>query len=295
MIRAKFKPKQTTPPLHHHHMTLVLSLIRPSRLPTEVHGITPDRLVAMSPADIARLTILQGNQRLPLADLFQISGSATDMEIVFQGELDSVHWIGAGMVSGHIRAEGNVGRHVGSGMVGGELTVIGSADGWAGAEMHGGLLRILGSAGPLAGGAYRGATKGMTGGTLLIHGDAGSECGLVMRRGLIAIGGSCGDYPAFNMLAGALIVSGNTGLRPGAGMRRGTLALLGTNPPDLLPTFRYSAVLHPTALRLVLQRLQQLQFPVDPELYAARFELFRGDLVAGGKGEILRIAQGQPL
>ncbi len=276
-------------------MTLVLSLIRPSRLPTEVQGITPDRLATMSPADIQRVTVLQGNQRLPLAEVFHVSGTADDQCIVFQGNLDAVHWIGAGMVSGRILVDGSAGRHAGSGMVGGELTILGSADGWAGAEMQGGVLRIHGSAGPLAGGAYRGASRGMTGGSLLIHGDAGSESGLVMRRGLIAIGGSCGDYPAFNMLAGAMFVFGNAGLRPAAGMRRGTLALLGSQPPDPLPTFRYSTVLQPTAVRLVLQRLQLLQFPVDPELYTARLEMFRGDLVAGGKGELLRLSPRQPL
>ncbi|MGV2341564.1 MAG UNVERIFIED_CONTAM: hypothetical protein LVR18_48880 [Planctomycetaceae bacterium] len=141
-----------------------------------------------------------------------------------------------------------------------------------------GVLQILGSTGPLAGGAYRGAAKGMTGGTLLIHGNAGSEAGLVMRRGLIAIGGNCDDFPAFNMRAGALFVFGNAGLNPGAGMRRGTLALLGSQPVSLLPTFRFSAGLQPTAFRLVLRRLERLQFPVDPALYAAPIEMFRGDL-----------------
>jgi formylmethanofuran dehydrogenase subunit C len=270
-------------------MTLVLSLIQPSPVPTELQGITPDRLATLSPAEIEQLPVLQGNRRLPLAEVFHIAGSAEDLDIVLQGDLAGVHWIGAGMVHGRITVEGSVGRHAGSGMSGGELLIRGSADGWAGAEMRGGLLRIEGSAGALAGGAYRGATKGMSGGTLLIHGDAGSESGLVMRRGLIAIGGSCGDYPAFNMLAGAMFVFGRAGLRPAAGMRRGTLALLGPSQPRLLPTFRSSAVLQPTAVRLVLKRLQQLRFPIAAELYATCLEIFRGDLVAGGKGELLRL------
>jgi len=241
-------------------MTLVLSLIQPSPVPTELQGITPDQLAPLSPAEIQQLPVLQGKRRLPLAEVFHISGSPVDLDIVLQGDLAGVHWIGAGMVRGRMTVEGSVGRHAGSGMSGGELVVKGSADGWAGAEMRGGLLRIEGSAGPLAGGAYRGATKGMSGGTLLIHGDAGSESGLVMRRGLIAIGGSCGDYPAFNMLAGAMFVFGRAGLRPAAGMRRGTLALLGPSQPRPLPTFRHSAVLQPTAVRLVLKRLEQLRF-----------------------------------
>jgi formylmethanofuran dehydrogenase subunit C len=270
-------------------MALVISPGFFSPVPTEVNGITPDRLAGMPLPEIERIPILHGNHSIPLAERFQISGSPSDMDIRFEGDLEGVHWIGAGMTSGRLTADGSVGRHAGSGMSGGSLTINGSASGWAGAEMRGGVLQIHGSTGPLAGGAYRGAAKGMTGGTLLIHGNAGSEAGLVMRRGLIAIGGNCDDFPAFNMLAGALFVFGNAGLNPGAGMRRGTLALLGSQPVSLLPTFRFSARLQPTAFRLVLRRLERLLFPVDPALYSAPIEMFRGDLVTGGKGELLRV------
>lgn len=273
-------------------MPLLLSPLQHSPIPTEIRGITPDRLAGLSIPEIERLPVLHGNRSLPLAELFHVAGSAQDLHLELHGDLSCVHWVGAGMTGGRIHVEGSVGRHAGSGMSGGQLEIAGSADGWAGAEMRGGLLRIKGSAGPLAGGAYRGATKGMTGGNLLIHGDAGSETGLVMRRGLIAIGGSCGDFPAFNMLAGALFVFGSCGRRPAAGMRRGTLAMLGhapSNPP--LPTFRYSATLQPTALRLVLTRLEQLQFPFNHDLFHACVDMYRGDLVAGGKGELLKIPE----
>jgi len=270
-------------------MTLVISPAFSSPVPTEVSGITPDRLAGMLLSEIERIPVLHGNHSIPLAERFHVTGSPCDMNIRFEGDLEGVHWIGAGMTSGHLTADGSVGRHTGSGMSGGTLTVTGSASGWAGAEMRGGLLQVHGSTGPLAGGAYRGAAKGMTGGTLLIHGDAGSEAGLAMRRGLIAIRGACQDFPAFNMLAGALFVFGNVGLSPGAGMRRGTLALLGNQPVPLLPTFRFSARLQPTAFRLVLRRLERLQFPIDPGLYTAPIDIFRGDLVTGGKGELLRV------
>jgi hypothetical protein len=72
-------------------------------------------------------------------------------------------------------------------------------------------------------------------------------------------------------------------------MRRGTLALLGSQQVPLLPTFRFSALLQPTAFRLVLRRLERLLFPLDPALYTAPIEMFRGDLVTGGKGELLRV------
>ena len=122
----------------------------------------------------------------------------------------------------------------------------------------------------------------------MIHGDAGHEAGRCLRRGLIAIGGRCGDFPGFNMLAGAMLVLGPSGVRPAAGMRRGTLALLHSTCPPVLPTFRCAAVLQPTAFRLILKRLEQLDFPFDAALYEQPLEIFRGDMVVGGKGEILR-------
>lgn len=269
-------------------MPLTLTLIAPSTLPVEAQALTPELLRDKSIAEIQRLPVLCGNRQQPLAELFHVAGSAADAEIEFAGDQPNVHWIGAGMTSGRIRVTGSAGRHAGNRMNGGELLIDGDAGDWAGVEMQRGLIRIGGSAGNSAGGVAVGGTKGMTGGTLLIHGNAGHETGRCMRRGLIAVGGRCGDYAAFNMLAGSLVVFGPCGFRPAAGMRRGTLALLDHAPCQLLPTFHAAAVLQPTALRLTLKRLQQLQFPFPHSLCEEPLEIFRGDLVVGGKGEILR-------
>ena len=51
----------------------------------------------MSLAEIERFEIFHGNEKLPLADFFSVSGSAGDGRIEFEGNLAGVHWIGAGM------------------------------------------------------------------------------------------------------------------------------------------------------------------------------------------------------
>jgi formylmethanofuran dehydrogenase subunit C len=126
----------------------------------------------------------------------------------------------------------------------------------------------------------------MTGGTLLVDGDAGNEIGHSMRRGTIAIGGTAGEMLGFNMIAGTVLVFGECGIRPGAGMRRGTLALFGPNPPTLLPTFRYSSTFQPLTLRILLRTLRERKFAIDESLLHANLDLYHGDLVALGKGEI---------
>jgi formylmethanofuran dehydrogenase subunit C len=127
----------------------------------------------------------------------------------------------------------------------------------------------------------------MTGGTILVDGDAGNEIGLTMRRGMIAIGGSAGDVLGFNMIAGTVLVFGECGIRVGAGMRRGTLGLLGPNPPTMLPSFKYDCTYQPQFVRLMLCELLRRGFHIDAALLDTSYDLYRGDLVSLGKGEVL--------
>jgi formylmethanofuran dehydrogenase subunit C len=152
------------------------------------------------------------------------------------------------------------------------------------------MIHVHGNAGHLVGAAYRGSRKGMTGGTLFIDGNAGNEIGLSMRRGLIAIGGGAGDMVGFNLIAGTVLVFGECGIRPGAGMRRGTIGLFGPNPPELLPSFRFGSTFQPTFLRVLLREVRRQGFGFDESLLNAEFDLYHGDLVALGKGEVLRRA-----
>lgn len=256
-------------------------------IPVEIEGLTPDWAGEKSLSEVQRFEIFHGNQKLALGELFDVSGDASDLQFEFEGDLSGVHGVGAGMKAGQIQIAGSVGRHAGSGMRGGEITVDGDASIWLGAEMHGGRIRVRGNADHLVGSAYRGSVKGMTGGTIRIEGNAGNEIGVAMRRGLIAIGGSAGDAVGYSMIAGSIFVFGNCGCRPGAGMRRGTLGLFGPNRPGLLPTFRFESTYQPQFLKVALRTLQDQGFPVDPGLFDADIDLYHGDLVSVGRGEIL--------
>ena len=268
-------------------MPLVLTLKHSPDVPLEVEGITPDLLQSKSLADIERVPIFQGNRQLPLGEWFSVAGNPTEEELVWEGDLSRVHWIGAKMASGRMTIHSDCGRHVGSEMSGGEIHVLGSAGDFLGCEMHSGLIRVRGHAGDLVGGAYRGSARGMTGGTIIIGGNAGHEIGHTLRRGLIAVGGSAGELAGFNMLAGSIVLCGQAGIRPGAGMKRGTIAFLGDQPPRLLPSFRRACRCRPEALLLLCRHLRTLDFQIADEVMTSSYDLYSGDLLEGGRGEIL--------
>ena len=268
-------------------MALVIALNHKTSIPVEVDSIRLET-VRTQPADEVRATLVQfGNQQVPLGELFHVSGSADDNELVWEGDCSHVKRIGMQLSGGRIRVEGNAGMHLGAEMIGGEIVVSGSAADWVGAEMHGGRIVVHGNAGHLVGAVYRGGRRGMTGGEILIHGNAGNEIGHTLRRGLIAVGGRSGDAAGFNMIAGSILLFGAAGIRPGAGMRRGTIAFLGADSPQLLPTFRAACAYHPVFLRLVLLRLRSLGFDVSDEAVHAAYARYCGDFLELGKGEIL--------
>jgi len=268
-------------------MALKLRYTAQTSVPVEIEGLTPDVVREMPLPEIERFEIFHGNRRLPLAEMFDVSGDPSDLRFEMEGDLSGVHWIGAHMKQGHIDIQGDAGRHLGSEMHGGRIDVARSAGDWVGGELHGGLIHVRGGAGHLIGAAYRGSARGMTGGTILIEGDVGNEIGHTMRRGLIAIGGSARDMVGFNLIAGSIFLFGGCGIRPGAGMRRGTIGVFGGELPTLLPSFRHACRYRPTFLRLMFRELRQLGMPLDESLEQSDFDLYSGDLVALGKGEIL--------
>jgi formylmethanofuran dehydrogenase subunit C len=267
-------------------MSLNLRYHAKSSVPVEIEGVIPDSVRAKSLTQIEKLEIQHGNEKLSLAELFNVAGDPSDGRINFEGELTGVHNIGHGMSAGAIHVHGDAGRHVGGQMTGGRIEIDGNAGDWLGAEMRGGLIHVSGNAGDLVGAAYRGSKKGMTDGTILICGDVGSQVGTLLRRGTLVVGGSCGDAPGFNMIAGSIIIFGSCGSRPGAGMRRGTIALFGPQPSRLLPTFRSAGRFRPLFLSLLFRELDRLGFPVDHGLLGNELLLAHGDLVALGKGEV---------
>jgi formylmethanofuran dehydrogenase subunit C len=265
---------------------LQLELKQKSSVPLEVEGLTPDISKSLSLADIEQFPIFQGNRKVALAEFFSVAGDPSDEAIEWQGDLAGVHWIGAKMTSGRIHITGDCGRHLGSEMRGGAIHVEGDAGDWVGGEMHGGLIHVRGRAGHQVGAAYRGSARGMTRGTILVEGEAGNEIGHTMRRGLIAIGGNCGDLAGFNMLAGTILLFGETGIRHGAGMKRGTIGFFGTSP-QLLPTFRRACRYSPEALRLLGMELRRHGFAKVESLVWSPVDLYNGDMIEGGRGELL--------
>jgi formylmethanofuran dehydrogenase subunit C len=267
-------------------MPIKLTYHLETSVPVEVEGLTPDWACDKSLAEIERFEIFHGNRKLALAEIFAVVGDASDKRFDFEGNLWGVHWIGAQMRSGQIYVHGPAGRHVGSEMRGGEIRVEGNAGGWAGCEMRGGLIHVQGNAGHLVGAAYRGSAKGMTGGTILVDGDAGNEIGLSMQQGVIAIGGAAGDMLGFNMADGTLFILGDCGIRAGAGMHGGTIAMFGPTPPPVLPSFRFDRTAQPEKLALLLHDLREKGLQADETLQPAEVDIYVGDLVAEGTGEL---------
>jgi len=268
-------------------MTLTFEIKTRPEVPLEVEGVIPASVRELTVDQILKLPIFHGNNVVEIGDFFELSGDPSDELLRWEGDLSPVHWIGAKMSSGTIHIEGDCGRHLGSEMSGGEIHVTGNASDWVGGEMHGGLIHVRGRAGHLVGAAYRGSAKGMTNGTILIGGDVGNEVGHTMRRGLIVVGGKAGDLVGFNMLAGSVIVHGEAGIRHGAGMRRGTIAFVGDNPPPMLSSFRYACRMQPEFFRLIGRMLTEQQFEPGADGLDGDFDLYHGDFIEGGRGEIL--------
>ena len=268
-------------------MPLKLTYFADTLLPIELEGFTPCWAQGKSLAEIGKFPVLHGNRQLPISELFRVEGDASDGRLVFAGDLSGVHGIGAGLQTGFIHVEGHAGRHLGSGMSGGEIHVAGNASDWLGAEMRGGLIDVRGDAGDQVGAAYPGAPKGMSGGTILVHGSVGQETGLAMRRGLIAVGGPAGDFVGRNLLAGTILVYGDCGNHPGAGMKRGTLGLFGEAQPELLPTYTYACTIRPQFLSLLFSEVKRRGFPIDESTVSVVVDVYNGDQLALGKGEIL--------
>ena len=267
-------------------MSITFTYRTETSVPVEVEGLTPDWACDKSLAEVERFEIFHGNRKMPLAEMFAVSGDASDKRFDFEGNLSGVHWIGAHMRSGRIVIRGPGGRHIGSELRGGKIRVEGDAGGWVGCEMRGGFIHVQGNAGHLVGAAYRGSAKGMLGGTILVDGNAGNEIGLSMQKGVIAIGGEAGDMLGFNMTDGTVLVIGNGGIRPGAGMHGGTIGIFGPAPPPVLPSFRFDRTTSPEKLSAMLRGLRDKGLRLDESLLPADVDVYAGDLIEEGSGEI---------
>ena len=269
-------------------MTLCLTNLANDQIPLEFAGLTPAALAGLSLAEIQRLDIRRGNRQIALGELFQLSGDPADQQWLLEGDCRQVHGLGSEIDAGSIVVDGPVGRRTGFAMRGGRIEVRGNAGDWLGAEMRGGRIRVRGNAGSHVGAAMPGAKRGMAGGMILIDGDAGDEVGAQMRRGLIAVAGSIGENLGFRMLAGTILVFGRSGANVGMGMRRGTIGVFGSPRPTLLPTFKSGYRGPLPVLRMLEAQLACESFaPEQLSRLATTVELFHGDLLQLGRGEVL--------
>jgi formylmethanofuran dehydrogenase subunit C len=274
-------------------MPLVFHWLASTTLPVESEVLRPDAIVGRSPSEVSAMPARVGREVVTLGDLFRVEGDGADGHLVIEGDVAHVRGIGAGMASGTVTIRGDAGPRLGAGMSGGTIELFGSASSWVGVEMTGGLIRIRGSAGDFLGSAYPGSRKGMRNGMILVDESIGRDAGLAMRRGVIAVGGSSGDGLARGMIAGSVLAFGEVGRLPGAGMKRGTLALFDPGPGfEPSPTFAGAGAYRFPFMAVFLKDLRDRGFPVPTDLEARRFERYNGDLLEGGRGEMLILAAG---
>jgi formylmethanofuran dehydrogenase subunit C len=116
----------------------------------------------------------------------------------------------------------------------------------------------------------------------------------LMRRGLIVVEGGCGAFAGASMIAGTIVVFGPAGPRLGAGMKRGTIVAAG-GVAELPPSFVHACDYDPVFLELYQTELARLRSEFPWRLpHVAR--CYRGDLLYGGRGEVLvpAAASGRP-
>ncbi|MBA4187510.1 MAG: formylmethanofuran dehydrogenase subunit C [Planctomycetaceae bacterium] len=261
-----------------------LTLRVPSSIPLELDGITPDHIANLSALEVAKLPVQHGNRTEPLGEFFTIgTDTFPKADLQFAGDTRNVKGIGAGMSSGFIYVENDVGMHAGARMSGGELVIDSGAGDWLGAEMRGGSIEVRGDAGNQVGAAYRGSRRGVTGGSIFIRGSAGDELGLLMRRGLIVVERDCGEFAGASLIAGTIALFGKPGLRLGAGMKRGTI--ITTREPELPPSFHFACEYRPSILHLIAKQLAAVG--AVPSFGKGFVRCYRGDVLTGGRGEVL--------
>ena len=265
------------------------------RIPVDVRGVVPGD--DWSRSSLAGYLVHRGRRRHRLEELFDVQAHDAGPDLLWSGPLHAVHRLGALMSTGTVLVEGDCGRHVGSQMSGGTLRIAGSASDYLGAEMTGGKLFVAGNAGDCVGGAYPGTRSGMNRGTIVVGGDVGDSLGQAIRRGTILVGGQSGALTGWNMNAGTLVVLGGTGEYPGAGMRRGTIVCgpAGRNPVRLLPSMMSGPEGRFPILTMLKRWLVELLASETPapisierlEPFDEPWQLFHGDQLHGGRGELL--------
>ncbi|WGM88595.1 MAG: formylmethanofuran dehydrogenase subunit C [Candidatus Bathyarchaeum tardum] len=243
-----------------------------SKYPIEGRSITPDVFAGKTIKEVSELEAWEGNRKLTLADLFEISDDTDSKDMIkIVGDASKVRNVGMNMTSGKILVDGEIGWHVGEMMRGGSIVVTGNTGSWAGSQMKGGTIEIKGDTGDYIGSAYRGSDKGMTGGTVIVHGNAGNEIGNNMKGGLIKVMGNVGIFAGVHMHGGTILIQGESARRAGGHMTGGKIILMGKTE-DVLPSFSIEEI--------------KKSVKVEGEKVIGPFYLFEGDMAADGKGKL---------
>ncbi len=240
---------------------------REFRVPVEAEKISPDVFAPLSIEEIEKIEVWEGNRKMALSDLFEVSGNdgaakPEEVLISLSGDFSKVKRVGEKMTCGRIAADDDLGMHAGNGMAGGEIEIGGLAGDWLGREMRGGKIAVLGDAGDYVGAGYRGESCGMRGGEILIEGSAGDYLGEHLCGGKITVLGNAGDFPGIANRGGEIVIGGDAHL-PGAEMVSGTITVRGR--ARVLPSYQYQETVEADGLSL---------------------KKFLGDLVDNGKGEL---------
>ena len=253
---------------------IVLTPLKKFTFPVNAECINPDVFQGKDTAEIANLTVFEGNKQKKLSELFKIQEDGAELPtITINGDVSEVRRIGAGMKNGEIVINGNVGMHLGEKMAGGKITVNGDACQWAGGSMKKGLIEIHGNAGDYLASPYRGSTEGMKGGKIVVDGDVGSDSGAYLHGGLIKIkGNNIGQFLGFHMSDGVIHVEKNASTRLGANMTGGKIIVSGY-VEEVMPSFTIDSVKPKVKVD-------------DTESVAGPFYVFLGDLAEKGTGKL---------
>ncbi|MDO9550273.1 MAG: formylmethanofuran dehydrogenase subunit C [Methanoregula sp.] len=211
--------------------TVTITMKNPPALYLEADNVTPDAFAGKTAAQIAELSVHEGNTTSSLGKYFEVIGNAgataADTKVVVKGDVKKVKYLGMKMSAGEMVIEGSTDLYVGAWMTGGKLLVKGNVEGFAATAMKGGELIIEGNAGNYLGAAYRGDWRGMSGGKILVKGNAGSDVGMYMTGGEMVINGNVDVHLMTHAEGGKTIVKGNTQSKLGGQMVGGTIVIFG--------------------------------------------------------------------
>ncbi len=251
--------------------------------------LRPDRLTALTAVELKQQRITIGSREYRWGEVFEIEGNPASTWTV-PGAVNYLNLV-AGLSAGLLRVDGHAGDYAGIKLAGGRLEIDGSAGHSLGAGMQGGLIKVTGDTGPQVGGPCSDSFDGMTDGEIIIAGTAGPRTGFRMRRGLIAANQSA-EQAGYQMQAGTLVVFHGPLITLGLSMKRGTILILDPNiEPTWLPYFQPDCVYRPVIVQILLGRLQTLGWPLPEGRRHGKYQLYTGDRLNGGKGEILQWQQ----